>query len=71
MEGKPVAVYYNDVPDRVSKVVGILIKKDKDFVEIRDGSNTIVIPREKIVRIETDPQYSGNSGRPMSQPYHG
>ena len=66
MEGMIVAVYYNDLPTKVSKVVGELVKKDKDFVEIKDGNNTIVIPREKIVRIETDPQHSGGF---TSQPY--
>ena len=50
---KKVTIYYNDTISSVSKLVGELLKKDPDFVELLvEDKGRIIIPFSKIVRIE-------------------
>jgi len=49
-----VSIYYNDLPDRVSKVVGTLIKAEPTSYQIKTGNKIISIPLSRIVRIEQE-----------------
>jgi sporulation protein YlmC with PRC-barrel domain len=53
-EGRIVTIFYNDVSERVSKVVGKLISSDNHSFVIKMNNKIITVPWEKIVRIEQD-----------------
>jgi len=48
------AIFYNDLPDSVSKIVGEVLNEDKNFIILKTADRIVQIPIRLIVRIESE-----------------
>lgn len=50
--GTKITIFYNDLPNSVSKVIGTLIEETENFVVVETDKGKVKIPFLKIIRIE-------------------
>ena len=51
---KKTTVYYNDLPNSVSRIDGELIRDEDDWVILRTENKIIQIPMKLVIRIESE-----------------
>jgi len=49
-----ITIFYNDLPNSVSKIVGELLNEDEVYIFLRTSEKVIRIPVKRIVRTESE-----------------
>ena len=53
-------VFYNDTPDRVSRISGLLISKTNMEIFLKVGNKDVSIPYSRVIRTEIEREVDSN-----------